>query len=238
MNRQIVIWEERRVPSKSTPILSKFQQFDENAGVALDLKFGPGSFEFLLAAAIETGQVKVYDFTNRKEIVSTIPVSRACESVSWNKTGGTQMLAVGSQVEIENLASDLLTIWELDESWKRVGDLISKDAELGRRVSEISWAPQNGRSFHYLAAVTERALIVVMFKIDMEQKPSTLVNIQPIVLDHHTDLKWLRVSWNYMATILAASNRFKSIELFMRFSQTEFKRFQSFDSLEKQINTA
>lgn len=219
----IYLWEERRSPDGGAPYLHRYWSSAASLKQPLDFKFAPGHLEFSLAAALEKGSAIHFDLTQARSppVHLLAPGGKDCLALSWNKGGDRPMLAIGVLAGAEGGKQELLSFWEFDGAWVRFGEMMPATAN-AKMVRELSWAPQNGRSGHFLAVATENAILVVKFRLDNEKGRAVLAEPQTFKLDEDGSLFCLRLSWNLMATSLAVSFSNRSMKIFKRKSGEEF----------------
>lgn len=213
-DHSVIVWKEDPVDGKWS---QKAGLVDARAGVQ-DIKFAPHHLGLQLAAGSKDGVVRIYEAAD-----STKPSSWSLKSefdaaqkgievrcLSWNPSRvDTPMIAVGCTTGKEGGHegfNNSVMIWTFNDSFKKFQSLpILKDCPQGD-VWSVSWAPNMGRTFHYIACCSrDDGAHVRLWEFpagsSMLQEP---LQVAAIVLDSSSS-QARRVEWNVSGSILATS---------------------------------
>lgn len=190
-----------------------------------DIKFGPRHLGLMLATASAQGIVRVYEAPDimdlgRWTLSHEITVSRhRCSCLSWS---GSRFHAplIAAASDDPAASGPRVTLYEYNDTvrkWFKVEGL----TDVTEPVSDVSFAPSVGRSYHLLAVAGRNLQIFSLKPTGMTD--STDANEsgalqskfdvkQLATFDNHDGQVW-RVSWNVTGTVLASAGGDGTIKL-------------------------
>lgn len=197
-------------------------QLTDSRTSVVDVKFAPKHLGLKLVSCAEDGMIRFYeamDVMNLSTWTLTEDFKAKSKSkevkftsVSWNPSKDhAPMVAVGSNETVS--APFNVQIWELQESRRWTLRTVSDPAfqMFNSQVHDVAFAPNMGRSYHMLAAATNKG--VKLWKISVRDSADGGGVAEPGKYDFEEKLKggddsdvW-RVSWNVTGTTLASAGK-------------------------------
>eukprot|EP01100_Stratorugosa_tubuloviscum_P011009 TRINITY_DN4830_c1_g1_i1.p1 TRINITY_DN4830_c1_g1~~TRINITY_DN4830_c1_g1_i1.p1 ORF type:complete len:310 (-),score=156.25 TRINITY_DN4830_c1_g1_i1:189-1118(-) len=186
-----------------------------------DIKFSPRQFGLKLATSCSDGVVRVYEATDTVNLESwqmeqfDLPKNKC---LSWNPAiVGTSILVIGTDDVKNNLS-----IWELNENnrqWSQVQQLVGPQ----RAITDVSWAPNIGRSFHLIASASKDGSVLI-WKLTLNGRT---FDVENFTLPHAGAKEIWRLEWNITGTVLAGSGDDGIIWMWKQDSKNNWIRIQA-----------
>ncbi|ETV80902.1 hypothetical protein H257_06353 [Aphanomyces astaci] len=188
-------------PSQSQPWTLQAQLTDSRESVH-DVKFAPRHLGLRLATASADGYIRMYEAANPMNLSEwTLPENFLADAegatcLSWNSSRfDIPMLLVGGN-------SKTAKVWgfTVEKQWHVIAELAGHSDV----IHDVAWAPNLGRSCHWLATASkDRTIRIWKLKINPNRQEQSEV-VQVTTKDHGAFEVW-RVQWNVTGTMLAST---------------------------------
>jgi len=227
-DRYVRIWEEVEGVENN-----KWQQrapIPDFTDTIQDIKFAPRKMGLILAAASDDGFVRIFeatDVTNLSlwSLKESFEVQKKISSISWNMNPyeSKPRMVVGTKED------SAIQIWEYNESQRRWTLSKRLEGHTGP-IHDVSWAPQMGKSKHYIASGSEDKTVRI-WSLDINDENNTIEAEEIATFNDHNSEVW-KVQWNVSGTILASSGDDGTVKLWKANFKNEWSQLLDIESNE------
>lgn len=126
-----------------------------------------------------------------------------------------------------------LTLWYYkDEKWKECREFEFNGKKHTSGVLDVSWAQQNGRSYHTAVSGSKDGVFVWKFTLDdWDQNGDLIVNISDLKIFPLDEQEIpIRVTWNFMTTVIVVSLSNGSLSIWKRNFDNNWERIRCLTS--------
>jgi len=214
-DHSVIVWKEDSVDQSWSRAIDLV---DARAGVQ-DVKFAPHHMGLQLAAGSKDGVVRIYQARDPMKpehwtLESEFEAAQKgieVRCLSWNPSRfDTPMIVVGcttaKEAQGHKKSTDSVMIWTFNESFTKWQSLPILTDCPQNDVWSVSWAPNMGRTFHYIACCSrDDNKHVRLWKIPAgSELLSNAQQVEAIELNPSSS-QARRVEWNVSGSILATS---------------------------------
>ncbi|EQC36043.1 hypothetical protein SDRG_06780 [Saprolegnia diclina VS20] len=233
-DRTVIVWEESmaKPPSQASLIAADGQVAAQSPAWTLqaqltdaresvhDVKFAPRHLGLRLATASADGYVRMYEASNPMNLSEwTLPEifmadAEGATCLSWNSNRfDMPMILVGGN-------SNVAKVWGFTTArqWHVLAELVGhKDI-----IHDVCWAPNLGRSGHYLATASKDRTIRI-WRMKLTSNRQELSEIKPVAIQDHGSFEVWRVQWNVTGTMLASTGDDGTVRMWQQDQQQQWQ---------------